>query len=298
MSDNSSFPFGASLHPFSFHNCFHCTVSNFIVTAITVTNSLLTLPVSVIVLHVGRRRRQHPTVTSHTEVITYHMVLTEIMYIVASVLYCISVYTDLQWMMMASSNVSFIVACGQMFFHVLTCVERYLAVVHPVTYLHLRKGGRVTVRNTIVWCVWLLGLAKMGVLAINSLEINVLVYLIQQAVALAAVAFCSIAVLQVLKRPGPGEGGGDRERVDQSKRRAFNTIVAIMWTLVVRFGGCLVCTLLYSSSRLSINSRCVAFVSSYWFCLPSSLVSPLLFLHRAGKLPCFKGNTESERQSP
>ncbi len=109
---------------------------------------------------------------------------------------------------------------------------------------------------------------------------------VQQAILLAVVSFCSLAVLG-LKHPGPGEGGGNRERDAQSKQRAFNTIMAIMGTLLLWFGGCLVCTAIYSLLLRSSSNQCVVIVSSFWFSLPSSQVLPLLFRHRAGKTTIF-----------
>ncbi|KAK2863416.1 hypothetical protein Q5P01_002949 [Channa striata] len=121
-------------------------------------------------------------------------------------------------------NVFFIIFLGQIMFHVLTCVERYLAVVHPITY----RG---------------------------------------------------------LKRSGPGEVGKDRERVDQSKQRAFYTIMSIMGVLWLLFVGVLVCVWLgfTATPLMSYRVRCVEMISAIWFNLPNSLLLPLLFLHRVGK---------------
>lgn len=52
-------------------------------------------------------------------------------------------------------------------------------------------------------------------------------------------SFCSLSVIFVLIRPGPGKHGGNRERVVQSKKMAY-TIVAILGVLVLRFASGLV----------------------------------------------------------
>lgn len=80
---------------------------------------------------------------------------------------------------------------------------------------------------------------------------------------------------------------------DKLKQRAFVTITAIMAVLLLRFGGNLVCMALASSPVLSFSAGCVVRISGIWFCLPSSYVLPLLFLHRAEKVLCFKYKSES-----
>lgn len=98
--------------------------------------------------------------------------------------------------------------------------------------------------------------------------------------SLVVVSFCNLFVLGALSRPGPGEQGGDRERADQSKQRAFYTILAILGTLVLRFAWGLFWTIVYLSAG---DSGCVMMTIDVWFNLPSSLVLPLLFVHRKGR---------------
>jgi len=105
------------------------------------------------------------------------------------------------------------------------------------------------------------------------------------------VSFCSLSVLWVLIRPGPGEDGRDRQHADQSKRRAFHTITVIMGVLWLRFAGVLAAVLI--SNTKHIPSLCAVGSSVAWLTMPGSLVLPLLFLHRAGKLPGCKLSAES-----
>lgn len=278
-----------------FSICVNSRVGNFIFTAFTIASILLLLPLLIIILHVGHRRWWQPrsASTSHSDLITYHMAVMEVICVLGSFVCCIGIYTDILLIQNVSSKISFISSCSQMLFHIITCGERYLAVVHPITYMHLRKGSRVIIRDIIIWCVWLLGFAAIGTVAIDFNYVILIMYFGEQTFSLAFVSFCSLAVLRVLRRPGVGSGV--KQRVDQSKQRAFNTIMAIMGTLLFRIVGNLVCTALYVSSQFSYNDRCVVISSSVWFGLPSSLVLPLLFLHRAGKLPCCRNNTDHHK---
>ncbi|XP_034722294.1 uncharacterized protein LOC117941363 [Etheostoma cragini] len=214
------------------------------------------------------------------------MAAVELISFLGCCFFCCVFYSDLQGMKLAGFYALHIIFPGQILFHVLTCVERYLAVVHPVTYLGLKQSGGVRIRNVSCGCVWLLCVGWSGVLAVFRPFIPVLPFLSLLIFSLLVVSFCSLSVLCVLIRPGPGKVGGDRERVDQSKQRAFCTIMAILVVLLLMFavslGGCA----LYTASILSYTGTCVALASALWLNLPSSLVLPLLFLHRAGKLGC------------
>lgn len=168
--------------------------------------------------------------------------------------------------------------------------KRHLADVHPITYMGLRKWGGVRIRSISIGCVWLLTLGSAGLLALCSIDFIEALFFCILALSLIVVSLCSLSVLLVLQRPGPGpgpgEGGENRERVDPLKQRAFQTLVAIMSVLLLWFAGFLVCLSLNTSVSLSYSDGCAALMSGPWFSPPSSLAIPLLYLHRAGKLPC------------
>ncbi|KAM3590402.1 uncharacterized protein V6R79_008916 [Siganus canaliculatus] len=274
----------------SFSYCYDSRLGNFVFAGFAVASILLLLPLAVYVLFLGHRRwrRQHSAHVSHADIIAYHMVVMEMAGVSASVFYCVCVFTDLPRVMASFSTiVVYIASCGQVQFHTLACVERYVAVVYPVTYMHLRKG-RFKIRDVVLWCVWLLSLAEIGLMELNSFTVNIVVYVVQQALSLAAIFFCSLAVLRALKRPGPGDQS-------QTRKKAFNTITVIMGALLLRFTGSLVCTGVYSWPSLSFNVQCVVLTSGFWLSLPSGLVLPLLYLHRAGKLRLWKSSPESEQ---
>ncbi|KAL3050865.1 hypothetical protein OYC64_001187 [Pagothenia borchgrevinki] len=246
---------------------------------------ILLVPLFILVLYIGFqqwRKRGSAATTSHTDVFTFHMVILELIGVVGFTFYCYGIYTDGQFIIEVGSGLFALISPGQTLFHLLTCVERYLAVVHPVIYLRLRQGGGVRIRNISIGCVWCICFISA------SLQVIILARVISDFVLLVfssiVVCFCSISVLFVLIRPGPGEGGGNRERVDQSKQRAFYTIMAIMAALLLRFLSSIVTTAFF----VLMSGTCQDYVliwSLFWFTVPSSLVLPLLFLQRAGKLP-------------
>lgn len=228
-----------------------------------------------------------------TDLFTYHMVAMELIGISGSIVCCCGAFIDHPKMLWVGCNMFAIISCIKMFFHVLTCVERYVAVVHPMTYLSLSQGRGVTIRNISIGCVWLICAGLVVLRVMITQNFTMILFFCNLVFSLIVISFCSISVLRALLRLAPGEGGSNTESSDKLKQRAFVTITAIMAVLLLRFGGNLVCMALASSSVLSFSVGCVVQISGIWFCLPSSYVLPILFLHRAEKLLCFKYKSDS-----
>lgn len=265
---NSSLIFATSM-------CFHYTSTVLTFTSFSITNLLLLLPLYILVFGLGLlrwwKRRSSAPATSHADSFTYHMVAIEMIGIAGCGFYCCGVL----WLMTLAAYCFYVTSNGQMCLHVLTCVEHHLAVVHPITYQRVKTRGEARIRNASIACIWLF---LVGSFCLISLTPNFIFYsFFFLIISIAIVSFCSFSVLCVLRRPGPGQ------RVDQTKLRAFHTIMAIMGALLLRFGGQLCVILIFFFSALSEPVRCAVLMSGVWFSVPSSLVSPLLFLHRAGK---------------
>ncbi|KAF3837460.1 hypothetical protein F7725_004924 [Dissostichus mawsoni] len=182
--------------------------------------------------------------------------------------------------------------CAQQYFHVLTCVERYLAVVHPIIFLKLRGNRAVRIRNVTIVCVWLLCFGAIGLRNLPEDQIHGVSYL-WTSLFLFVILFCSLSVVWVLIRPKPGVG----KRVDRTKVRALYLMMVILGVLVFRFGSTTIGSALYHSQNLVVDEKCLALFCMTWTGLPSSLVLPLLYLHRAGKLTCCKKTDSGSDQS-
>lgn len=273
----------------SFLSCFDSVVSLYISIAYFLTKLVLVLPFVVLVLYLGLRRwwRQRQgtlTTTSHSDVFIYHVCIFEFIFVIGSVfLYC-GWLSGLSEMMSVGLHICTVSFPGPILLHIMTCVDRYLAVVYPVTYLRLRQSGGVKIRITSTFCVWLLS-SGLGSVGVAKPDFYFFVLLGFFAVSIVIISLFSLQVLCALNRPGPAEvrGRGEREQVDQSKKRVSHIVMAITGAVWMWLIGSLLPIILRMSHLVSDNDGCLLLICGYWFSLPSNLVLPLLYLQRAGK---------------
>lgn len=276
-----------------FYRCSEVPISSSVFTTFTATSFLLLIPLSACVFvdriqqWWKRRCASSATSMSHSDFLTYNIIAMEPIGLFASGFYCRGMYWEDKRMMKVGVYIIFIVYLGRMLFQCLTCVEHYLAVIHPVTYLRLKSEQGIRVRNATIGSVWLVCLGVLSFVALFDPSLPTIPFFVFFAVGLLVISFFKVSVLLALTRPGPGEAGGERKRVDQSKRRAFLNIAAITGVMFLKYLGLLVCKALHASSLLENRDGCVVLMFAFWFCLPSSLSLPLLYLYRAGKLPRF-----------
>lgn len=278
--------------------CYRSKVSILVFIASYIAFFLL-LPVCILVLFLGYQqwKKQHSTsraAVSHSDAFLHHSLAMELASFLAVTLSFCGGYLNFEEMRFLGLNVWYVTWLGQALFQFLTCVDRYLAVVKPITYRRLKQADCVRMKNMIIGCVWLLSFGWLSVFYRTVFSVQLILHFCVMTFFIISFSFCSISVLYALKRPGPGEVGGSRERVDQSKLKAWYTIMAIMGTLLFRIGGNLISTIIYNLRLLGPSENCVMYMCDIWFSVPSNLVLPLLFLHRTGKLQCYKKPTKSK----
>lgn len=150
---------------------------------------------------------------------------------------------------------------------------------------------RHTIKKISIVSSWVSNLGQVFLISDEDLNGIIMVYFTKQVFCLIIMSYCSIAVLRVLRRPGVGREV--KKRVDQRNQRAFHTILTVMIMLFLRFCGNLISISIFHSPVFSTTLRCLLIDSSFWFGFPNSLVLPLLFLYREGKLPsCWKKTGE------
>lgn len=266
--------------------CYSLAGGTVTITFLTTTSIFFLLPLYIFVLYLGFKRWQSTgTAISHSDFFTYNVVLVELLSISAFTIICCGVHSDHARMVLAGISLLFIHFIGQLLFHVLTCLERYLAVVHPITYVSLKNAKGIRMRNIAVGCSWLLCFSALGFLYIQNAAANVVSFTLA-VLSLIIISFCNLSILCILIRPRPVEVGERRQQVDQSKLRAFNTVMAILGVLLLKLIGTIIGTSAYASKMVDEATKCAMLLCSLWANLPSMLLLPLLYVMRQKNLCC------------
>ncbi len=100
---------------------------------------------------------------------------------------------------------------GRPLFQCLMCVERYLAVVHPVIFLKYKPLRYKLFCSAAVWITALSSCLFGMFTAFKHINVYMCCFLLQFLLFLSVNLFCSLAVLWALKKPGPGERGSERK---------------------------------------------------------------------------------------
>ncbi|XP_043954806.1 uncharacterized protein LOC122821036 [Gambusia affinis] len=251
-------------------------------------------PLCALILILGfQRLSPAATAMSNTDFFTYNVVAVELLGVLGAAVYTIGNLFTGEPALMLGVVLSAPPMFGLVLLHLLTCLERHLAVVHPIAYMHVRDAVRVRIRNFSSVVVWLFSFGGLGVAWQYYPDYPVVPMFSLLCVAIFVMLLCCVSVLRALVRPGPGQEGGKQQNVDQSKKRAFQMVVAITGALILRSVGLLFWLGVVDLETFDTNILCIFVDLGIWLTVPSSLVLPLLFLRRAGKLTCSNQTNES-----
>lgn len=251
------------------------------------TNVFVILPLAALVLYVSVQRwlQSSRFAVSHSDHITYHMIVIEVLNVSGLLLVYYGVNADHilcvhLGLFIFGSNLF-----AHMFFDTLTCAERYLAAVHPVTYRNRKNAKGICIRNSAIGCCWVLSISVASLLFVAEAKSMSVIFVSFTVCSLLVVSFCSLCVLCVLVRPRPGKGG-EVKKVDQSKLRAFYTILVILVAMLIRLILTLFIDFLHVVLKLENIEICNLTQPLFWSSLPSGAMPFVLFLQRDGKICC------------
>ncbi|XP_058613438.1 C-C chemokine receptor type 8-like [Onychostoma macrolepis] len=171
---------------------------------------------------------------------------------------------------------------GRPLFQCLICVERYLAVVHPVTFLKYKPLRYRVICCTAVWII-ILGSCLFCTFILISFSMVPYVWFIsvQCLLFFFTQLFCLVAVLRALKQSGPGER--KREEENHMKRRAFDLILLTTVIMVIQYAPFTVTGFYVILTQNNfLDFWCPAFLCY----VLAGFVQPILYLQRPQKLFC------------
>ncbi|KAL7889388.1 hypothetical protein AOLI_G00016460 [Acnodon oligacanthus] len=105
---------------------------------------------------------------------------------------------------------------GRPLMQICICVERYLAVIHPIIFL---KYKGIQYRTASAAVVWLVAAAYGAYEAFTGIYCE-FVYDIVFVIAVIVISFCCASVLCALKHPGPGDAQITTQRALPSRVRS------------------------------------------------------------------------------
>ncbi|KAA0719815.1 hypothetical protein E1301_Tti011758 [Triplophysa tibetana] len=158
-------------------------------------------------------------------------------------------------------------------FQCLMCVERYLAVIHPVTFLKYKPLRYRLICSAAAWIITLVSCSCLCMFGIISSKTF---FSIQFLLFLSIQLFCCLAVLRAVKQSGP-----EREEENHMKRKAFYLILITTVSMLIGYIPASFLGFIYLfEDRFPLEPFLISFVSFVF----AGFVHPILYLNRAGCL--------------
>lgn len=111
------------------------------------------------------------------------------------------------------------------------CIERYLAVVHPMTFLRFKP---LRYRFVYSIMVWIMSLAVGITCACTFPRMPYKVFSAMYIFVLTADVFCGVSILKKLKRPGPRDLESNTGEMNAAKRKAFYIVSVNLLVFLVQ----------------------------------------------------------------
>ncbi|KAL1271720.1 hypothetical protein QQF64_030736 [Cirrhinus molitorella] len=166
---------------------------------------------------------------------------------------------------------------GRPFMNCLICVERYMAVAHPVIY---RSPAFVKHRYIGAGLVWSASVVYGGLAVSTYPRPATEVYILSLVISLLVITACSLGVLKVLLRPSPGET--QKEGMHRQKKRAFVIITGILVCISVPYGT----KIFQFAMKNDLAKDTLGLLVSILIMRPSSVIQSILYLSKRKQFPC------------
>ncbi|XP_039517689.1 uracil nucleotide/cysteinyl leukotriene receptor-like [Pimephales promelas] len=167
------------------------------------------------------------------------------------------------------------------------CLDRYMAVCHPITFTKLKDKRH---RSVCVGVVWVVTLVYASAKCTGNIPTFDKAFTAMIVTAFAFMLFCNISILRALRRSAPG-----RDERHPVKKKAFKMVIVILAIIVFNYFPP-VALFPFQDYFSPDVFRCYIHNIAFGFMDISSSIQPVLYLsHRVP--PCSFRNTESADDS-
>lgn len=213
--------------------------------------------------------------TERMEVLELHLVITEIMIVFVEILilsanFISNVNHNMMNLMIRFAE-TIIIARNQ--FQTCVCIERYLAVSHPVLYLRFKP---LRYRMSFCCVIWLqvifLTVLKMDLCSSFSISIHIIYFMYDFSIS----SLCCLSALRVLKQPSPGEG--EKEGSIVIEKRAFNIVLLFQVTTFLSYVPLITVFLLHD--KIDSIQLCIWYPLTYCLMIWFGAIYPVFYLRK------------------
>lgn len=271
-----------SLLPLASH-LFHCAD----VQAPLIINIILGLPANVCVMCLIVAGPGNKA----AEILSLNQAICEVAICMANVISLIAInitisnVTILTYFLFAVKFTLGFIFSGRPLFMSCICLERYLAVVHPVTFLKYKLLRYRLVQTIISWltvmvCCTVLIWVPYSSIYYVSFVMAFTCFLVQ--------LFCCVETLCALVRPGPGKEKRESNAINGAKLKAFKIIMITIVASTLHYPLFVFSLILHGHLSLEVISK--LFCSATYIAMITGFIPPILYIYNSGKLQhCIRG---------
>ncbi|XP_048114200.1 proteinase-activated receptor 3-like [Alosa alosa] len=151
------------------------------------------------------------------------------------------------------------------------CLDRYMAVRHPILFAELKDRQH---RKVCALAMWALTLAYAVTRCVDTVPNFEKTFIVMILAAFAFMVFCNISILWALSQSGPG-----RDEMHPVKKRAFKMVLIILAIIVFNY---LPPVALFPFKQYFVPDvfRCYIHYFAFGFMDISSSIQPMLYLSK------------------
>ncbi|KAJ8001659.1 hypothetical protein DPEC_G00171760 [Dallia pectoralis] len=165
-------------------------------------------------------------------------------------------------------------------FLVCICLDRYIAVVHPVLFTGIRDNKIRIVVSVSTWgLIVAYGLTKsiLGVMSVNEVFSGLILF------SFALMIYCNLSIIWVLRRSVAG-----KEVMHPVKKKAFKMVLVILGIIIVNYLPP-VALVPFFSYYTFVQFQCQVTISVFSLMDLSCSIEPLLYITKMDRPACLPG---------